>query len=62
MPVSIYRWWYRGHALKLLTRNILNFIGIKPVRRTLYGMIGTSRPAQREGWLREIEALGKTAS
>ena len=33
MPVSIYRWWYGGYALKLLTRNILHFIGIKPVRQ-----------------------------
>lgn len=62
MPVSIYRWWYRGHALKLLTRNILHFIGIKPVRHTLYGMIGTSKSETRDGWLREIEALGKAAS
>jgi putative NADPH-quinone reductase len=62
MPVSIYRWWYRGHALKLLTRNILHFIGIRPVRHTLYGMIGTSRPEVSDRWLSEIEALGKTAS
>ena len=25
MPVSIYRFWYGGHALKLLRRNILDF-------------------------------------
>jgi len=62
MPVSIYRWWYGGHALKLLTRNILHFIGIKPVRQTLYGMLGTSKPETRERWLREVEALGKTAT
>ena len=24
MPVSIYRWWDGGYALKLLTRNILH--------------------------------------
>ena len=62
MPVSIYRWWYGGYALKLLTRNILHFIGIKPVRHTLYGLIGTSKAATRERWLREIEDLGKAAS
>lgn len=62
MPVSIYRWWYRGYALKLLTRNILHFIGIKPVRNTLYGMVGTSKPAARERWLQELEALGRAAS
>ena len=62
MPVSIYRWWYGGHALKLLTRNILHFIGIKPVRQTLYGMLDTSKPETRARWLRDVEALGKTAS
>jgi NAD(P)H dehydrogenase (quinone) len=62
MPVSIYRWWYRGHALKLLTRNILHFIGIKPVRHTLYGMIATSKAEQRERWLEEMRTLGKAAA
>jgi NAD(P)H dehydrogenase (quinone) len=59
MPVSIYRFWYRGHALKLLSRNILNFIGIKPVRHTLFGMVATSKPQQRQGWLDEIRELGR---
>jgi NAD(P)H dehydrogenase (quinone) len=59
VPVSIYRFWYRGHALKLLTRNILNFIGIAPVRHTLFGMIGTSRQQQRERWLGHLRDLGK---
>jgi putative NADPH-quinone reductase len=59
MPVSIYRFWYGGHALKLLTRNILKFIGIKPVRHTLFGMIGTSKLQTRERWLRQVRDLGK---
>jgi len=62
MPVSIYRFWYRGHALKLLKRNILNFIGITPVRHTLFGMIGTSKPEQRERWLGQVRDLGKQAA
>lgn len=62
MPVSIYRYWYRGHALKLLTRNILHFIGIRPVRHTLFGMLGTSKPEQRDRWVREVEALGRNAA
>jgi NAD(P)H dehydrogenase (quinone) len=62
MPVSIYRWYYRGHALKLLTRNILHFIGIKPVRHTLYGMVGTSKPEQRDRWIEQVRALGKAAA
>ncbi|AMN38517.1 NAD(P)H-dependent oxidoreductase [Rhodoplanes sp. Z2-YC6860] len=62
MPVSIYRFWYGGHALKLITRNILKFIGITPVRHTLFGMIGTSKPETREGWIAEIEGLGRQSS
>jgi len=62
MPVSIYRFWYRGHALKLLTRNILNFIGIKPVRRTLFGMVGTSKPEARERWIQQVRELGKACA
>ncbi len=62
MPVSIYRFWYRGHALKLLTRNILNFIGIKPVNHTLFGMVETSKPVARDNWVRKVEALGRDAA
>jgi putative NADPH-quinone reductase len=62
MPVSVYRYWYRGHALKLLTRNILNFLGIKPVRNTLFGMVGTSKPQERDRWLDEVRALGRQAA
>jgi NAD(P)H dehydrogenase (quinone) len=62
MPVSIYRFWYGGHALKLLTRNILHFIGIKPVRHTLFGMLATSKPTMRERWIRSVEELGRQAA
>jgi NAD(P)H dehydrogenase (quinone) len=62
MPVSIYRFWYRGYALKLLTRNILNFIGIKPVRHTLFGMVGTSNPETREQWIEKVRQLGRQAA
>jgi len=61
MPVSIYRFWYGGYALKLLKRNILSFIGIKPVRHTLYGMMAGAKPERRDRWLRELRALGGQA-
>ena len=62
MPVSIYRFWYGGHALKLLTRNILNFIGIKPVRHTLFGMVGTTKPQARDRWIEQIREVGRNAA
>jgi putative NADPH-quinone reductase len=59
MPVSIYRFWYRGHALKLLTRNILHFIGIKPVYHTLFGMVGIARTEQHHRWINDVRELGR---
>ena len=61
MPVSVYRFWFGAHALRLLKRNILQFIGIKPVRATLFGMVATAKSERRARWLGEIEALGRAA-
>ena len=61
MPGFFYRWYYGAHALKLLRCNILQFVGIKPVRSTIYGMIEAVSDDKRRQWLREVEALGHTA-
>jgi NAD(P)H dehydrogenase (quinone) len=58
MPGLIYRWYYGAHALKLLKRNILHLVGIKPVRTSVYGMIEAVGDETRKQWLREVEALG----
>lgn len=39
MPVMVYRWIYLSHSLRNLERNILKFVGIGPVRETLFGMV-----------------------
>jgi putative NADPH-quinone reductase len=61
MPGWFYRWYFGAHALKLLKRNILHFVGISPVRSTIYGMIEAVGPEKRQQWLREVEALGHVA-
>jgi putative NADPH-quinone reductase len=61
MPGFFYRWYFGAHALKLLRRNILQFVGIKPVRSTIYGMIEAVGDDKRKQWLREVEALGHDA-
>ena len=61
MPGWFYRWYFGGHALKLLKRNILHFTGISPVRSTVYGMIEAVSNDTRQSWLREVEALGHNA-
>ena len=61
MPGWFYRLYFGAHALKLLKRNILQFIGIAPVRWSVYGMIEAVGDDKRKSWLREVEALGYDA-
>lgn len=58
MPAFIYRWYFGAHSLKSLERNILKFVGIKPVRESLIGMVDGSA-ARREKWLTKMEDLGR---
>jgi NAD(P)H dehydrogenase (quinone) len=61
MPGWFYRWFYGAHALKLLRRNILHFIGVRPVRSTIYGMVDAAGNDKRRAWLLEVEAIGHDA-
>jgi putative NADPH-quinone reductase len=61
MPGFFYRWYYRAHSLKSLERNILGFVGIKPVRATVIGMIGDKHATKRQAWLKKMETLGRSA-
>jgi putative NADPH-quinone reductase len=58
MPAPAYRFFYLGHALRALKRNILNFVGIRPVRESLYGMVTEAKEDTRKAWLDEVRALG----
>ena len=61
MPGWFYRYYYGAHALKLLRRNILHFMGIKPVRSKIYGRVTAVSGDTRKEWLREVEAMGHEA-
>jgi len=58
MPVLAYRWWFFGHGIKGLERSILRFAGIRPVRASMFGMIGTASERTRRNWLERMRALG----
>ncbi len=62
MPGWFYRWFFGAHALKLLKRNILHGVGIKPVRTAIYGRIEAVGEEKRKQWLREVAALGRAAA
>lgn len=58
MPGVAYQVYFRAHSLKSLKRNILHFVGIRPVRTTLIGMIEGS-DKRREDWLQRIAEAGR---
>lgn len=41
MPGFVYRWFFFKHSVTSLRRNVLELVGIRPVRETI---IGTVRP------------------
>ena len=59
MPAFFYRLVYRAHSLKSFERNILKFVGIKPVRKTLIGAVGGSAAA-RARWLERVYEFGRS--
>ncbi len=61
MPALVYRWIFRAHSLKNLTRNILGSCGISPIKASLIGSIEGMNEAQRAGWLDEMRALAEAA-
>jgi putative NADPH-quinone reductase len=58
MPALIYRWYFGAYAIRSLERNILRFVGIAPVRRSLIGRVEGKDPGRRSRWLAAIERLG----
>lgn len=61
MPALVYRWWFRAHSLRSLERNILKFVGIRPLRESLFGMVEDVSDARRRRWLDRMRALGAAA-
>ena len=60
MPGFIYRFFYRAHSLKSLKRNILQFVGFKPVRCSIIGAIEGSAEKRRR-WLDKLRTMGANA-
>lgn len=58
MPAPVYRIWFGAHGLKALRRNILAFVGIRPIRDTLIGNVEGLTPERRNAWLSSIKTLG----
>lgn len=62
MPVMVYRWFYLAHSLRNLERNILKFIGIAPVRETLFGGVQDTDEHVRNRWIDRMTTLGRAGA
>jgi len=58
MPAFLYRWYFGAHSIRSLERNILRFVGIAPVRRSLIGLV-EAKGGRRERWLTTLARLGR---
>lgn len=61
MPSVIYRLWFLGHGIAGMKRSILHFVGITPVRETLFGMVAGASDATRAKWISQMRNLGERA-
>jgi putative NADPH-quinone reductase len=61
MPAFVYRWYFGAHGLKSLEQNILAFVGIRPNRHSLIGMVEAMSDAKRKRWLERMRSLGRRA-
>jgi len=62
MPSLLYRCYFFAHSLRALKRNILAFVGIRPIRTTLIGGVGSMSKARCEQWLDEMRRQGALAA
>jgi len=58
MPGLVYRWFFFKHSVMSLKRNVLELVGIRPVRETIIGMVETT---DHRKWLTKVQALGHAA-
>ncbi len=61
MPAVLYRFIYLSHGIAALRRGILHFVGIRPVRVSLLGMVESAGDARRAGWLDRMRRFGAAA-
>lgn len=61
MPALLYRWYFQAHSVRSLERNILAFVGISPIERTLIGGVGKPDETKARTWLARLRRLGQAA-
>jgi putative NADPH-quinone reductase len=58
MPVMFYRWYFGAFGVRGFERSILSFAGIKPIRKSLYGL-AFADDKKRARWIEDVRRHGK---
>lgn len=61
-PGWYFRWVWGAPAHRQMRRMVLEFCGIRPVRLTAMAPLRGSSPPQRQRWLEQVHALGRTGA
>ena len=62
MPAWMFRLMVGARAALTFSQQILGFVGMKPVRRTYFGMVERVGDARRRKWLSEVQEMGRNAA
>lgn len=61
MPALKYRWVYFAHGVRGLERSLLGFVGVKPIRETLIGLV--EEPSEQHlQWLERMREMGRAGA
>lgn len=60
MPAPVYKLYYGAHGVKSFKRNILEFVGMAPVRYAIIGSVD-GREKHRTRWLERLRRWGEQA-
>jgi len=61
MPAFLYRWYFRAHGLKAMTRGMLGLCGLGPIHETLIGMVEGASASKIDRLIARMRALGRSA-
>ena len=62
MPAFVYRWYFWNHGIRSLNRNVLQFVGLQPVRELLIGQMGQMNVKKAQAWFSEMRRMGMKAT
>ncbi len=58
MPALLYRWYFGAYGVRGFERSTLSFAGIRPIRRSLYGLTFAD-DRKRARWIKDVYGYGR---